>query len=800
MAGIDISEEMTTAQLEAMAGGELLKAEGGYFSQVRNTKKSSQRLREALVDTDLSLPLCLLMAQQRDCIVYKEASNRHLKLVCNLLDHCMDTFVQFGLFLSTHLSVDEYSKWVPSLTVLGQEYHIPPDAVFFMLRPLVSNSVTVKFLEGEKSSKTEGVDKKTRASQMEANFCSASQEVMEPLIEASKLLFPPRIWEDISPRLFTTFWSLSLYDLYVPNGRYEEEIVKAKASIQSVEDNADLQNSSKRKKEQDRGQTLIEKLQEEKQRQEDNCRLVLARLRQDKESWFSPKVTKNRTITQFLQLCIFPRCRFTAIDALYCAKFVLMLHTLHVSNFSTLLFFDRIFSDISYTVACCTENEVRRYGRFLGQLLEITTRWHSSEAIYLQECLQTPGFISMMKTSANEKQYLDYENFRHITFKWHFKLTKSLVVCLESKDYMQIRNGLIVLTRILPYYPKVYHLSLALEKRVEKIMEEEKEKRADLYTLATGYAGMLKTHRVHLVAEAEFHNRDERVKAQNLESESKSFKGQDDGTLDFKEEKLSVTSKARLSDSPRSTDDGGRSSSKSNSAPSKEKDKDREKEKEKTKLVKSEGKEPPVKKEKKDLDTKMPSKENVQASNGSEQSSPPGGKAGQRRQHSSESSSTPESIAERDLKRRKTEDNSKSKLAETAKDKSVSDGLEPQGKEKVVRHERKRDRSADQDEQRGAEKDSVATKRRKESPEPVPLSQLPLPPTLSDELVTKERKLKVMVAKKDIHNVKLPPSPRLPKTVVKKEDDDNKTMKKEENAKDDERSSKKDEEKIAKKN
>ena len=61
--------------------------QGGYFSQVRNTKKSSQRLREALVDTDLSLPLCLLMAQQRDCIVYKEASNRHLKLVCNLLDH-----------------------------------------------------------------------------------------------------------------------------------------------------------------------------------------------------------------------------------------------------------------------------------------------------------------------------------------------------------------------------------------------------------------------------------------------------------------------------------------------------------------------------------------------------------------------------------------------------------------------------------------------------------------------------------------------------------------------------------------
>lgn len=50
----------------------------------------------------------------------------------------------------------------------------------------------------------------------------------------------------------------------------------------------------------------------------------------------------------------------------------------------------------------------------------------------------------------------------------------------------KVRNGLIVLTKVLPYYPKVYHLSIALEKRVEKIMEEEKEKRADLYALAIG--------------------------------------------------------------------------------------------------------------------------------------------------------------------------------------------------------------------------------------------------------------------------------------------------------------------------
>ena len=48
-----------------------------------------------------------------------------------------------------------------------------------------------------------------------------------------------------------------------------------------------------------------------------------------------------------------------------------------------------------------------------------------------------------------------------------------------------------MLTKVLPHYPKVYHLSIALEKRIEKIMEEEKEKRQDLYALAIGCVTLL---------------------------------------------------------------------------------------------------------------------------------------------------------------------------------------------------------------------------------------------------------------------------------------------------------------------
>ena len=53
---------------------------------------------------------------------------------------------------------------------------------------------------------------------------------------------------------------------------------------------------------------------------------------------------------------------------------------------------------------------------------------------------------------------------------------------------MQIRNALIVLTKLLPQYPKVQHLAIALDKRVEKIIEEEKKDRPDLFALATRLA------------------------------------------------------------------------------------------------------------------------------------------------------------------------------------------------------------------------------------------------------------------------------------------------------------------------
>ncbi len=72
--------------------------------QVKNTRKSSQRLKDCLMEMNLAVPLVLLMAQQGNCVVYQETEKDHLKLVGKLFDQCHDTLVQFGTFLANNLS------------------------------------------------------------------------------------------------------------------------------------------------------------------------------------------------------------------------------------------------------------------------------------------------------------------------------------------------------------------------------------------------------------------------------------------------------------------------------------------------------------------------------------------------------------------------------------------------------------------------------------------------------------------------------------------------------------------------
>lgn len=89
---------------------------------------------------------------------------------------------------------------------------------------------------------------------------------------------------------------------------------------------------------------------------------------------------------------------------------------------------------------------------------------------------------------------------------------KAMMVCLESKDYVQIRNSLIILIKIVNHFPVLAKLATLIEKKVEKVREDEKDKRQDLYTLATSYCGLLKGRASQFLKDSDFHQVNEKVK------------------------------------------------------------------------------------------------------------------------------------------------------------------------------------------------------------------------------------------------------------------------------------------------
>lgn len=165
-------------------------------------------------------------------------------------------------------------------------------------------------------------------------------------------------------------------------------------------------------------------------------------------------------------------------------------------------------------------------------------KWHMDQSTFNKECANYPGFVTKYRVSnqfSDSNDHVGYENYRHVCHKWHYKITKALVFCLESKDYMQIRNAFIILIRILPHFPVLVKLSQIIERKVDMVIkfyiekvfctifnftlllqvrEEEKTQRRDLFALASCYLAQLKAKSDQMISESDFHHMPEKpVKA-----------------------------------------------------------------------------------------------------------------------------------------------------------------------------------------------------------------------------------------------------------------------------------------------
>ncbi|GMT17534.1 hypothetical protein PFISCL1PPCAC_8831, partial [Pristionchus fissidentatus] len=135
MAGIEKATQATQEHIEALSGGELLRQEAGSYGSAIRNKKSLLRLRDAILKDDLAVGLSILVAQQRDSILYEGSKEMPLKLTGEMADQCRDTLVQFSSFLLENMKLEEYARKMPPIDVLLSDYSLPVDAAFFLARP-----------------------------------------------------------------------------------------------------------------------------------------------------------------------------------------------------------------------------------------------------------------------------------------------------------------------------------------------------------------------------------------------------------------------------------------------------------------------------------------------------------------------------------------------------------------------------------------------------------------------------------------------------------------------------------------
>jgi len=328
MAGIETLEDMSEAQYESLAGGETLRSEGAAFNQVRNVKKSSGRLIEALVESNLAAIICILIAQHRVSIVY-DRSFEHLKLIGGLFDQCTEALIQYLEFLGLNLEPKKFDSILPPVDELCGAYGLEPSVAFLIARPKITHRIR------------DSTDIKAPTTGWNPG--------LEEIARSIRPILPQEIWRGISPQFFVTFWQLSLYDILVPTDRYKEQISKNERLLAELADQRDstAEQKKRREKEREKAQALIDRLRAEMLEQSKNHEVTLKRLTYEKDHWFEGASNVVLATSNLFQHCLFPRCLMSPADASFCAKFVHYMHKAGTINFSSLSFLDRVTSSSS---------------------------------------------------------------------------------------------------------------------------------------------------------------------------------------------------------------------------------------------------------------------------------------------------------------------------------------------------------------------------------------------------------------------------------------------------------------------
>ena len=145
MAGIISDTNFNNAQVEAMAGGDLLQAQTllQLLDRRHESKITARRLMRSLTDSKLAGQILVSLAQERQTGIYRiEEQDAHPKLLGNLFDQIHRILVQYTDLLRSNFAIKDFENFVPDVASLILEFGIDPSIAFWLSRPSIATAVS----------------------------------------------------------------------------------------------------------------------------------------------------------------------------------------------------------------------------------------------------------------------------------------------------------------------------------------------------------------------------------------------------------------------------------------------------------------------------------------------------------------------------------------------------------------------------------------------------------------------------------------------------------------------------------
>ncbi|OUS42069.1 transcription factor/nuclear export subunit protein 2-domain-containing protein [Ostreococcus tauri] len=484
MAGIKVVQDMSEDKM-------LLGCAGPHLRMFRNSQagptlehtKGAARLRVALSTADTcntTARMLLLIARCRHDFI-QTARSEQLKFISQWYDECHHVFLQYVSFLRMAYTAEECFRVLPTACSLTKDYGLEPSVVYHIFRPHFTCL--------------------QRATGCSSNSHDCEAVDVKAVLDDWENAIPCETLRFISSDMYTTFWRLNLDDVFIHDEGYSTAIIACEAKVKAFEHV--LQRTKGENPEAIAGMSNfsahIKNLASERAKKTAANQALVEALKQFSKSWITSE-DRCGVVRCILEHMIFPRVKMSGLDAYYAARFISLLHELDTPLFNALLYQDRLIRDFNQLAHACSPRENSQLGMYMLCSLNQFLRWRE-KSIYALQC---QPFNTFSIPSTRAWRQANWDDYSIISYNWQVRLTKAILTQLDKGGYMELRNILEILVRIIPKFPSIHSQGAHIRKRIMRL--RKLDHRSDIQTIATRYLAMLDAGRNNWISDDDFRN------------------------------------------------------------------------------------------------------------------------------------------------------------------------------------------------------------------------------------------------------------------------------------------------------